>query len=545
LRLYHRTKNNFLRSIIILFISIVIWGCSAPQVTQGLITVLLSADKKDVQIEIASGSTVQDALKTSQITLGEMDRVEPPLYTVLSDGDQVRVIRVREEYFIKQEVIPFEHQELRNEALPEGERRLSQPGVNGLEEITYHRIFEDDIEVSTNIVKSVVLQDAIPEVMMIGSRSSFASIDIPGKIAFLSAGNAWIIDNATGSRRLVISTGDLDGRIFSLSPDGKLLLFSRFSSAENTINTLWVASLQNDPVKLINLGVNNVVHFAEFNPGSTIVAYSTVEWRETAPGWQANNDLYEMSVSASGLVGSPLLKLEPNYGGVYGWWGMDFSWAPDKMNLLYSRPDGIGIIDNRDGSMSSIHNIIPYQTGGNWAWIPGTAWSPDGNIIYTVDHLSSEANGSADSQQFDLIALPLIGGTPMYLVKDVGMFAYPVPSPLQLIPNFITASSGINLDQSAFSVAYLQAIFPDQSESSGYRLCIIDRDGSNRKCLFPEEGAIGLDPQHVVWSPEPIQSEGNYVIAFLYNGNIWFVDSVSGLAQQITGDGLTTQLDWR
>jgi hypothetical protein len=252
-----------------------------------------------------------------------------------------------------------------------------------------------------------------------------------------------------------------------------------------------------------------------------------------------------MSVSASGLVGSPLLKLEPNYGGVYGWWGMDFSWAPDKMNLLYSRPDGIGIIDNRDGSMSSIHNIIPYQTGGNWAWIPGTAWSPDGNIIYTVDHLSSEANGSADSQQFDLIALPLIGGTPMYLVKDVGMFAYPVPSPLQLIPNFITASSGINLDQSAFSVAYLQAIFPDQSESSGYRLCIIDRDGSNRKCLFPEEGAIGLDPQYVVWSPEPIQSEGNYVIAFLYNGNIWFVDSVSGLAQQITGDGLTTQLDWR
>jgi hypothetical protein len=141
LRLYHRTKNNFLRSIIILFISIVIWGCSAPQVTQGLITVLLSADKKDVQIEIASGSTVQDALKTSQITLGEMDRVEPPLYTVLSDGDQVRVIRVREEYFIKQEVIPFEHQELRNEALPEGERRLSQPGVNGLEEITYHRSF--------------------------------------------------------------------------------------------------------------------------------------------------------------------------------------------------------------------------------------------------------------------------------------------------------------------------------------------------------------------------------------------------------------------
>jgi hypothetical protein len=40
-------------------------------------------------------------------------------------------------------------------------------------------------------------------------------------------------------------------------------------------------------------------------------------------------------------------------------------------------------------------------------------------------------------------------------------------------------------------------------------------------------------------------SEGDYAIAFIYNGNIWFVDSNSEVAQQITGDGLTTQVDWR
>jgi hypothetical protein len=524
--------------------SFIIWGCSSPQVTQGLITIDLTADKKDIQIKIPSGSTVQEALKTSQITLGEMDRVEPPVYTVLSDGDQVKVIRVREEYFIEQEVIPFEHQEIRNEALPEGERRLSQPGVNGLEEITYHRVFEDDIEVSTNIVKSVVLQAAIPEVVMIGSRSSFASIDIPGKIAYLSGGNAWVIDNSTSNRRLVISTGDLDGRIFSLSKDGKFLLFTRFANNKNSINTLWVASLQNDPAKLIDLGVNNVVHFAEFNPGSTIVAFSTDEWRETAPGWQANNDLSELGVSSSGYVGSTREILESNSGGVYGWWGMEFSWAPNGTALLYSRPDGIGIIDNRDGSMTSIYNIIPYQTGGDWAWVPGAAWSPDGNVIYTVDHFSS-TNGSDVSQQFDLIAIPLIGGSPVRLIKDVGMFAYPSPSTLEHQIHYINTPSGTNLDQDSFSVAYLQAIFPGQSESSGYRLCLIDRDGSNQKYLFPEEGAVGLDPQQVVWSPEAMSPEGDYAIAFVYDGNIWFVDSGSGVVQQITGDGLTTKVDWR
>jgi hypothetical protein len=525
--------------------SLFLWGCTAPQVTQELITATITADKKNIQTKVTPGSTVQEALKTADITLGTMDRVEPPLYAVLSAGDLVKVIRVREEYFIEQKVIPFDHQELRNEALPEGERRLSQPGINGLEEITFHRVFEDDIEVSNNIVKSVNLKAAIPEVVMIGSRSSFASIDFPGKIAYLAAGNAWVIEKSTSNRRLIVSTGDLDGRIFSLSQDGKFLLFSRFSNIENTINSLWVASLQKEPVKLIDLDENNIVHFADFDPGSTIVGYSTVEWRETSPGWQANNDLYEMGVSASGYVGSPRTILEPNSGGVYGWWGMDFSWSPDGENFLYSRPDGVGIVDARNGAVTSIYSITPYQTGGNWAWVPGAAWSPDGNFIFTVDHLFSEDIVNVDSQKFNLIAIPLFGGDPIHLINNVGMFAYPVPSPLQQKSNFIDLDSGTFLDQASFTLAYLQAIFPDQSESSGYRLSVIDRDGSNQKYLFPEEGAAGLYPQNVVWSPDVMSANAGYAIAFIYNGNIWFVDSISGVAQQITGDGLTTQVDWR
>jgi hypothetical protein len=491
------------------------------------------------------GALIQEALKFTNVTLGEMDRVEPPVYTVLSDGDQVNIIRVREEYFIEQEVIPFEHQELKNEALPEGEIRLSQPGVNGLEEITYHRVFENDVEVSTNIVKSVVLQAAIPEVVMIGSKESITLIEFPGKIAYISAGNAWIIENSTNNRRLVVSTGDLDGRVFSLSSDGGLLLFSRYSTDENIINSLWVATLTDDTVRIIDLGISNVVHYAEFNSTATLIAYSTVEWRETAPGWQANNDLYELSFSPSGYIGSPKIILEPNSGGVYGWWGMDFSWAPDEMNYLYSRPDSIGTVDGNDGLMTAIHDIIPYQTGGSGHGCLDQPGLLTERVIYTVDHLSFDASGSEESQQFNLIAIPLTGGSPVTLVNDVGMFAYPVPSPIQLKNNFMTTYSGSYLDQSAFSVAYLQAIFPDQSESSGYRLSMMDRDGSNQRPLFPEEGAVGLIPQHILWSPQAMSSEGNYAIALIYNGNIWLVDTSSGIKLQVTGDGLTTQVDWR
>jgi resuscitation-promoting factor RpfB len=523
----------------------VIWGCSATRITQELINISITADDRAIQLSITSGSTVQEALKSAEVTLGSMDQVDPPVYTVLSDGAQVKVIRVREEYYIEQVIIPFEHQELRNEALPEGERRLTQPGVNGLEEITYHRIFEDEVEVSDNMVSSTVLEEAIPEVVMIGSRSTFTSFAIPGRIAYLSAGNAWVIENSTGNRRLVVSTGDLDGRIFSLSNDGDYLLFTRYSNKETFINSLWVAAFKFDPVRIIDLGVENIVHFAEFNPSSKIVAYSTAEWRETSPGWQANNDLYELSVSESGFVGSPRMDIESNSGGVYGWWGMEFSWSPDKPRFLYSRPDSIGIFDSRDGTQTSILNIVPYQTGGNWAWVPGVAWSPDGNVVYAVTHASSEASSSDKSQAFDLLAIPLLGGSPANLVNNVGMFAYPIPSPINQINKSSNQTSGDALVEYAFSVAYLQAVFPDQSETSPYRLFIIDRDGSNPKSLFPEEGAVGLDPQHVVWSPISMGSDENYAIALIYNGDIWIIDTGSGVAQQITGDGLTSRLDWR
>jgi hypothetical protein len=117
------------------------------------------------------------------------------------------------------------------------------------------------------------------------------------------------------------------------------------------------------------------------------------------------------------------------------------------------------------------------------------------------------------------------------------MFAYPLASPLQ------TQASG-DID---YRIAYLQAIFPTQSETSRYRLTVMDRDGSNRQELFPAEESPGLEPQQHwgTWSPTTMPESGNFAIALLYQGNLWLVDAFSGEAWQITGDGLTTRIIWR
>lgn len=545
MRLYHCNNYKYLRFLVLSLVTFSLIGCIGKPATKSSLTISIGVDKKIIPVRVETGSTVQEALNAAQIVFGGMDRVDPPLNFILSENTQVDVVRVSEEFYVKNESIPYEHQELQNEGLPAGDRRISQPGVNGMKESTYHRVYEDGVEVSNSIVKTIILKNAVPEIVMVGGRGSYESIKIPGKITYISAGNAWKIEGSTSNRELIISSGDLDGRIFSLSKNGKYLLFSRDSDQENSINSLWVAMLESEPVRLINLDVKNIVHFADFNPDSSLIAYSTVEWRETAPGWQANNDLYTVNFNQSGEIGKPVVLMDSNSGGIYGWWGTEFSWSPDGKSLLYSRPDGVGLFDIEQKTMTLLLNVKPYQATGDWAWVPPASWSPDGKFIYIIDHQSTNDEGSDENQIFDLITFPLMKNTPVRLQEDVGMFSYPVPSPILQKPSFINSMSAGNLVQEAFSIAFLQAIFPDQSDVAGYRLDIIDRDGSNMKSLYPEEGGSGLEPQRVVWSPEPMNTAGGYTIAFLYNGNIWLEVPDTGVSQQITGDGLTSHLDWR
>jgi hypothetical protein len=366
---------------------------------------------------------------------------------------------------------------------------------------------------------------------MIGVQKPFAPVNIPGRLAYLVDGDAWVMEGTTGIRRQVVGTGDLDGRIFNLSPDGEWLLFTRASEAEDTINTLWAAAVDEGVEQLVDLQIANVIHFADWQPGSPLtLAYSTVEPRPGAPGWQANNDLGLLTFSPSGFVRNLAPILETNSGGVYGWWGTNFSWSPDGARLAYARADSIGSVDLETGEQKALLEITPLQTFGDWAWVPGTGWSPEGDFLFSVNHPTPP-----ESQRFDLQVIEDNGEYSVLVAQDVGMFAYPVPSPLQELPN----------GDKSYQIATLEALQPDQSESSRYKLVVRDRDGSNRRALFPAEGEGGLDPQQVTWSPQALGGRQSYALAFLYQGNLWLVDSLTGEAWQITGDGLTKRVDWK
>lgn len=537
MRLYHPSLRLRLSTGLLILLSLA--ACSSPTATQVNYAVIVSADGEQYSLQLPPGSTVQQALDKAGISLEYLDRVEPAAFTILADGDVVEVVRVREEFYVEEEIIPFEKQLLQTESLPNQETLIAQSGVNGVREITYRQVFENDIEVSRFPARSMVVQEAIPEIIMVGIQTPFMPLKIPGRIAYLLAGNAWIMDENTGNRKAVVVTGDLDGRIFKLSSDKSRLLFTRASSEEGEINNLWVADLDAEPVELYDLQVKNIIHFADWipDPKNDEVIFSTVEPRPTAPGWQANNDLNVLSFSPSGWVSRWKIYVDANSGGVYGWWGTNYALEPGGDRVAYVRPDGIGLVNMDDGSLIPLLDILPVQTGGDWAWVPGFQWGADGQSIFLVDHYAPPGSTQPEeSPQFDLSGVVLETGDQIRIVPQTGMFAYPSVSP------------GREQDSGEFSylVAYLQAIFPSQSETSRYRLIVLDRDGSNHRQLFPPEGEQGLQPQVVVWSPEFLEDTDSFGIAVIFDGNIWILDP-QGVEppRQITGDGLVTKIDWR
>lgn len=514
----------------ILFALVLLTGCSSPRVTGEDITISISADGESRNVTVSSGSTVSQALQAAGITSGDLDRLEPPPYAVLSAGDSVTLKRVQEVFETEEQLIPFEMQRVRTESLPDGDELQVQKGANGRQELTYRIVLEDGVESSKSIVKTVVLQEALPEIWMVGTQSSFAPLPVPGKLAYIREGNAWLIDTSTANRTPLVTTGDLDGRIFKLSPQGTYLIFTRKSTkpADQEINTLW--AVKTDGGKPFNTGLTNIVHFADWIPGTNSIAYSTVEPRNTAPGWQANNDLSRYSIT----TGEKRKILDASNGGVYGWWGMTFAFSTEG-RLAYARPDGIGTVDMDGKYLKPLLSITPLNTHSDWAWLPSIAWGADGTTLYYISHAPPPNLVNAeDSPFFDINAASFENSASVQLVQQTGMFAYPSVSSMQ-------SSSR----EKQYQVAFLQAIFPEQSETSRYRLVIMDRDGSNRRVVFPGNDAPGLEPQTPVWAPETLEGQSGDFLALVYQGNLWLVDSGNNQAYQVTGDGLVTRIDWK
>jgi WD40 repeat protein len=470
-------------------------------------------------------TTVREALQEAKIDLGPLDRVRPDLYAELEPGLVIVVTQVEEKIITEREVIPFEHQIVTNDALSDGETRLAQLGANGEDEISIRVVYEDGIEVSRTEISRVSVIEAVPEILVVGSQGELPPVSFEGTIAYLSNGNAWLLRDSSGSRRALTTEGNLDGRAFSLSPDGRQLFYTTklTDEIELPLNEAWLASTTIVGEAPITTGLQGVLQ-AVWSPVVTqsLIAYTTAERTASAPGWRANNDLWLLDLVSP--APKPVQVLPANTQGLYPWWGTTFTWSPDGTQLAYARADQIGTIDLSatrplSDDLFSLVDFTPLETFSEWVWVPDISWSPDGRFIAATIHgppLAAEP--AEESQVFDLWLLSVDGTVSAKVAEKVGMWARPT-----------WGEAGI---------AYGQAIEPLQSVNSRYSIQLIDQDGSNRRQLFPFQDEAGVQLPELIWSPT-----GNDLL-FAYNGNLYTTNSLGSPAKQLTVDSQAGHLQW-
>ena len=510
-----------LHLIWVLAVVSLITGCR-PEPTDLLwVTLRLDGSEDLVQTEAV---TVRGLLAEQDVVLGELDRVQPGLWTDLRPGMVVLVTRVEERR--ERATIPYSQRILRDESRPPGEKSVLTEGRDGEEEFVYHIEVERGSEVRRELVDYRVIAAPQPEIMVIGIRGIVPPTPLPGFLAYVSGGNAWLIEGRSGEKRPLTFEGDLDGRLFSLSSDGTGLLFSRWADSEagDSLNTLWVTDTRLRDEPPLNLGIEGAL-YAQWGPGGDWFAYSTAEKRRGAPGWRANNDLWVSS--ADGITVTQVL--EENHSGLYSWWGISYELSPDGERMAYARGDEIGVIELPDGELRPLVHFPVYHTYAEWVWIPQLTWSPDGRWLAAVVHVAPQEMAVVeDSPLFDLYLVDAGTGESSLIAASVGLWSMPRWS-----PNAARLSGGKRAE-----IAFLRARRPLTSDESPYDVYVTDREGSFERELFSAGETDELTVPICAWSPLGEQ------LAVASSGDLFLVDVFGGPPVALTADGLSGQPRW-
>jgi Tol biopolymer transport system component len=271
------------------------------------------------------------------------------------------------------------------------------------------------------------------------------------------------------------------------------------------------------------LGVINVV-WAEWAPDGRRLAYSTAERTGGVPGWKAKNDLWIMTSAAEGAGEEATIEqvLSPTADIPYAWWGRSYAWAPNGQYLAYAQADQVGLVSVTGSEPVPLVFFPEYRTQSHWAWVPDVSWSQDSYLTSFVLH-EGDPDGlpPEDSPIFSLWMVSADGELSMRLSEEVGMWSQPRWSP---------TDEGL--------LAYGQAQSPRNSQDSRYELLVMDRDGSNKRRVFPTEGFMGLIAPDVAWSPR-----GNALL-FEHLGNLYAVDLATDAVSQVTSDGQSSHPRW-
>lgn len=472
-------------------------------------------------------------LQKEGIRIGDFDKVTPPLLSPLTDNTTITIIRVTERDDCGEEDFAYQTLTRKTDELPPGEKKVIQAGINGKRRICAKVTLEDGVEKNRIPGTTTVISQPRDEIIAVGIDSkTLDPIQIKGTIAYISGGQARVIEGNSTSQRTLQTGGNLDGRVFALSANSRQLLYSRLAAGAGTptptartINELYVLLDIDDPngkpIKLLE-----DVLYADWIPGRPLTfGYSTGRWSDAHPdNHEAFNDYIIATLdNKTGKISRANKLVASGLTGQYAFWGTQFAWSPDGKALAWAQADGIGTIDTKTGKINKLYDFRVYSATlpRGWVWLPSLTWTADGTFLAATVHGKPEGSEQPEASPiFDLRVKPDTGNFEATLADRVGIWARPQFSPLRGDPaegylTYLKARDGIN------------------SLNSDYDLVVADRDGSNATLIFPGLDKPGLRPVDD-FSSVPIWSAEGTQVVVVYQGNLWLVDVGTGRANQLT-----------
>jgi uncharacterized protein YabE (DUF348 family) len=133
------------------------------------VPVYITADSSTTKI-MTYKDTVKEVLKDSPVKPDGNDRLEgADIDDSISDGMELRIVRVTEQVIGETETIPYTIQRKANKRMDEGTEKVIQPGQEGVLEKLYKVVIEDGREVSKQFLSEKILLDPINMITEFGT----------------------------------------------------------------------------------------------------------------------------------------------------------------------------------------------------------------------------------------------------------------------------------------------------------------------------------------------------------------------------------------
>jgi resuscitation-promoting factor RpfB len=118
----------------------------------------------------STSTTVADFLNKKQVTLNELDRVEPALNEVVTENSIIKVIRVEKVTDVVEEPISYSVVKQNDANLDSGAEKVLTQGVNGQKQKTMEVVKENGKEISRTVVSEQVTKPVQNQVVAVGTR---------------------------------------------------------------------------------------------------------------------------------------------------------------------------------------------------------------------------------------------------------------------------------------------------------------------------------------------------------------------------------------